>query len=101
MPETVLQPSGRLWGKGAVGTCAWHILETAKWRWGGGVPGRDLSEQMETTGNWVTEVSQGTRCRTVCSLLGFVSYFIPSERKSLVESFEHRKYMAAVWETDF
>lgn len=36
MPETVLQSAGRPWGEGVVGRCVWHILETARWRWGVG-----------------------------------------------------------------
>ena len=43
-------------GEEAVGRCAWHILETAGWGWRGGVPRRDLTEQMEThsrkLGHW-------------------------------------------------
>ena len=59
-----------------------------------------LSKWKHTVGNWVTGVSQSRKRRTMRPPQGFVSYFIPRERKRLVESSERRKYMVAVWEVD-
>ena len=75
----MLQPAGRSWGKEAVGRCAW--LETAGWGWRGGVPRRDLTEQMETHSRKLGHWGESAESAGPCALHKALSLTLFQERE--------------------